>query len=347
MTSSSPSSRQWWQGLILVLLATFFLSLQNNLVKVAQSTKLIPILGGLFQAGGYVHASSNPFQIPLLVLLVRITFLLPILWAILPRLKPGAWAEARQVVTGEDRNLKLRIIAAGVFLFLSQTTNYYAIAKLGPATAVTIFFIYPTVTTLLAWWLFGERPSGKQWLAILLIYIGCAWLAFKIPVATFGTDIGKVFSSLASADPSGLIAAVTAGVVFALEGVIAQSCFGKINPATFTGLVFTVEWIVLSLMCIPIVHLSLNVGLLVMGLLLCFATLSGYLFNNFGIRAIGAAPTAIIGASGPAVTALLGLLLLSDGLKQEQWLAIALVTVGVVLMNLARRAPKLAKAEGS
>src|SRR5579883_771034 len=345
MSNLSPSgttngeanaSKQWWRGLVLVLLATLFLSLQNNLVKIAQAPAPIPVVGGL-QVGGYVTPDPhNPFQVPLLVLLVRITFLLPLLWAILPRLKPGAWAEARQVVTSDDQILKLRIVAAGFFLFCSQTLNYFAIAKLGPATAVTIFFIYPTITTLLAWWFFGERPSWQQWVAIVLIYLGCAWLAFKIPVETFGTDLPKALASFSNADPLGLLAAVGSGTVFALEGVIAQSCFRKINPATFTGLVFTVEWLVLSGFALFVIHVSLNGGLLVMGLLLCFATLAGYLFNNFGIREIGAAATAIIGSSGPAVTAILGLIMLSDVLKVQQWAAIGLVTVGVILMNLAQ-----------
>lgn len=284
-TPSDPISttKQWWRGLALVLLATLFLSLQNNLVKLAQAPTPIPVFGGM-QAGGYVTPDPhNPFQVPLLVLLVRITFLLPLLWVLLPSLRPGSWQEARQVVMGREHTLKLRIVAAGVFLFLSQTLNYFAIAKLGPATAVTLFFIYPTVTPLLAWWCFGERPAWRQWVAIVLIYLGCAWLAFKIPIAALGTDLPKALVSFTMADPLGLLAAVSAGAMFALEGIIAQACFRKINPATFTSLVFTVKWLVLSGFALFVIHISINSGLLVLGLLLYLATLSGYLFNNFGI----------------------------------------------------------------
>jgi threonine/homoserine efflux transporter RhtA len=64
--------------------------------------------------------------------------------------------------------------------------------------------------------------------------------------------------------------------------------------------------------------------------------LIGYLFNNFGIRAIGTASTAVIGSSGPAVTAILSLAILGDLLTGGQWSAILLVTFGVLLMNLAR-----------
>ncbi len=323
--SSSSAARKWWRGFILVLLATLCLSLQNILVKIAQSPKPLAVLGGLFHLGGYVTPDpNNPFQVPFLVLLIRISFVVPLLWLALPKLRPGALSEVKQIVSGPDQTLKLRIVMAGFFLFLSQTCIYLAINRVGPATAVTIFFIYPTVTTLLAWWLFGNRPSWQQWVAIVLIYVGCTWLAFSIPNATFKTD------------SFGLLAAVISGIVFALEGIIAQSCLSRVNPATFTGMVFTVEWLVLLVVSLPFIHIDLNRGLLLMGLLLCFATLSGYLFNNFGIQAIGAAATAIVGSSGPAVTAILGVLLLTDQLFLAQWLAILLVTAGVGLMNLAR-----------
>lgn len=326
MTISSPASasREWWRGLALVLLATLALSLQNVLARVAQSPKTLAILGGITQLGGYVDPGANKLHISLLVLLLRVGFVVPILWLILPTIKPGAWQEARQVLNGSDRGLKLRIVTAGLLLFVSQTSIYLAIASVGPATAVTIFFIYPTVTTLLAWRLFGERPSWQQWLAIALIYVGCIWLSFSVPNAKFQGDL------------TGIATAVVSGVVFAMEGVIAQSCFSKINPATFTGMIFTVELIALSAVTLPFIPLDINSGLVLMGGLLCLATLSGYLFNNFGIKTIGAASTAIIGSSGPAVTALLGLVILSDRLNLTQWEAILIVTIGVILMNWAK-----------
>lgn len=327
--SGSKSSVQWWQGFGLVLLATLALSLQNVLARVAQSPKPLSIFGSLLHLGGYVEPTADKLQVALLVLLLRISFVIPILWLLLPMIKSGAWQEARQVVTGQDQKLKWKIILAGFFLFLSQTSIYFSISNVGPATAVTIFFIYPTVTTLLAWRIFGDRPSWQKWAAIVLIYIGCTWLAFSAPNTTFNTNL------------LGIVSAILSGIVFAMEGIIAQSCFNKVSPATFTGLIFTVEWLFLL-----IVHLlttttaanpvPLNSGLILMGALLSLATLSGYLFNNFGIRAIGAASTAVIGSSGPAVTAILSLLMLGDLLAGGQWLAILLVTFGVLLMNLAR-----------
>ncbi|TYQ27894.1 DMT family transporter [Pseudanabaena sp. UWO310] len=324
-TSSTPSS-QWWRGLIMVLLATLFLSIQNVLVRIVQYNGKYPlkILGGLIPSNVYVDADpANPLQVPLLVLLVRIAFVVPLLWTVLPVLRPGSEEQALSVLRGYNPKLLMKVIAAGLLLFLSQTGTYLAVSIVGPATALTVFFIYPVVTTLLAWRLFGDRPSWKQWLAIGLIISGCTWVLFStVPGAAFKSDI------------VGLISAAFAGIVFALEGVIAQSCFNKINPATFTGLIFTVEFVILLIVCVAFIHINLSQGLIIMGLLLCFSTLFGYLFNNFGIKAIGAASTAIIGSSGPAVTAILSVLILND--KIPSWIAIFLVTIGVVLMNLEK-----------
>ncbi len=370
---------RWWLGVSLVLLATLCLSLQNVFARIAQSVKPLTLLGGL-QLGGYIPADADKIQVSLLVLFLRISFVLPILWLMLVAFRRATVGEVRQIVRQGDRSLQLRIVAAGFFLFLSQTSIYFSIANVGPATAVTIFFIYPTVTTLLAWKFFGDRPSLAQWLAIGLIYLGCTWLTFAPVFPQVFPSAAPTAPTLSSPAPSpstlsspstlpspsspplpppppkapptptgqaiGIAAAVLSGIVFAIEGVLAQSCFKRVNPATFTGMIFTVEWIFLAIVhfssrLIFTKELGINNGLVLMGALLSLATLSGYLFNNFGIREIGAASTAIIGSSGPVVTALLVVLIIanplpSDRLILEKWLAILVVTLGVLLMNLAK-----------
>lgn len=370
--SDSKPSTQWLKGLGLVLLATLALSLQNVIARIATSPAPIPILGGIFQLGGYIAPDADKLQVSLLVLLLRVTCVVPLLWLVLPIIKPGAWQEAKDVIIGEDRGLKLRIMTAGLLLFLSQTGTYLAIREVGPAIAVTIFFIYPTVTTLLAWKIFKDKPSWQQWVAIGLIYSGCTWLSFApkpqqktaspaavssvtmtTPTKVKGVPVAPANAPSISPNPAlksnapksgisplGVIEAMLAGIVFAMEGIIAQSCFSKVNPAVFTGMIFSVEWVALLAVTIPFNHVPVNTGLMLMGGLLSLATLSGYLFNNFGIRAIGAASTAVIGSSGPAVTAILALVIIGDLLSLQNWLAILVVTIGVVLMNIAKAMKK-------
>jgi drug/metabolite transporter (DMT)-like permease len=369
--TKSNLSSQWWRGLGFVLLATLALSLQNVIARIATSTSSKKILGGIFELGGYVAADADKLQVSLLVLLLRVSFVVPLLWLLLFITRAGVFGEVKQIVTGSDRTLKIKIVAAGLLLFLSQTGTYLAIKDVGPAIAVTVFFIYPTATTLLAWKIFGDRPSWKQWFAIGLIYAGCTWLTFAPrplppkPVQTSPTSAiianpDKPKSSLPETKPApnlgasvppappakpaqssssfaiGVIEAMLAGIVFAMEGILAQSCFSKMNPAVFTGMIFSVEWVALLAVTVPFNTLPLNSGLFLMGGLLSLATLSGYLFNNFGIKLIGAASVAIIGSSGPAVTSILAVLILNEALTGENWLAIILVTIGVILMNLAK-----------
>lgn len=377
--SSSNLSSQWLKGLGFVLLATLALSLQNVIARVATSPSAKKILGGIFELGGYVTPDADKLQVALLVLLLRVSFVVPLLWLLLSITRSGVFGEVKQIVTGGDRTLKIKIVSAGLLLFLSQTGTYLAIKDVGPAIAVTVFFIYPTATTLLAWKIFGDRPSWKQWFAIGLIYAGCAWLTFaphplppktaqvppapsivatspatsattsalaksSIPDAKQAPNVGvntspappKSAPPINSSFAIGVIEAMLAGIVFAMEGIIAQSCFGKMNPAVFTGMIFSVELVALLAVTLPFNTLPLNSGLFLMGGLLSIATLSGYLFNNFGIKLIGAASVAIIGSSGPAVTSILAVVILSETLTAENWLAILLVTIGVVLMNLAK-----------
>ncbi len=370
----SNLSSEWLKGLGFVLLATLALSLQNVIARIATSTSSKKILGGIFELGGYVTADADKLQVSLLVLLLRVSFVVPLLWLLLFITRAGVFGEVKQIVTGSDRPLKIKIVVAGLLLFLSQTGTYLAIKDVGPAIAVTVFFIYPTATTLLAWKIFGDRPSWQQWFAIGLIYAGCTWLTFAphpplpkpvqaLPTPAIVTttspsksslsetkqapNIGESVTTTRPAKPVtqssssfaiGVIEAMLAGIVFAMEGIIAQSCFGKMNPAVFTGMIFSVEWVALLAVTLPFNTLPINSGLVLMGGLLSLATLSGYLFNNFGIKLIGAASVAIIGSSGPAVTSILAVLVLTESLTGENWLAIIVVTIGVILMNLAKAA---------
>lgn len=129
----------------------------------------------VFLNWGIYCPNADKLQVSLLVLLLRVSCVVPLLWLVLPIIKPGA-SQAKDVIIGEDRGLKLRIITRRCCC-LSRTGTYLAIEE-SATIAVTIFFIYPTVTTLLAWKVFKDKPSWQQWVAIGLIYSGCTWLSF-------------------------------------------------------------------------------------------------------------------------------------------------------------------------
>ena len=61
-------------------------------------------------------------------------------------LYPRTWSDVRKFSRSGDRDLWLKVIGSGFFLFLSQVLIYIAFGNLSAGVALTIFFIFPSVT---------------------------------------------------------------------------------------------------------------------------------------------------------------------------------------------------------
>ncbi|MBC6475490.1 MAG: hypothetical protein GDA48_24030 [Hormoscilla sp. GM102CHS1] len=64
-------------------------------------------------------------------------------------------------------------MGSGFFLFLSQVCIYIAIGNIPIGVALTLFFIYPIVTVLASWGMFGDRPTIIRIIAMFVIGWGC------------------------------------------------------------------------------------------------------------------------------------------------------------------------------
>jgi len=157
----------WWIGFILVLGASVVLSLQNILVKIIFSNSSV---FGLFNFGGLIKATvPNSFML----LLLRMLFATPIMWIVAKFIfRVDVLRDFQQLLTPNRRLLFWRVSFSALLQFASFALIYVALGILNPGLAVTLFFIFPTVTVLLAWLLFGDRPSKERWLVIGLIYFG-------------------------------------------------------------------------------------------------------------------------------------------------------------------------------
>jgi drug/metabolite transporter (DMT)-like permease len=88
-------------------------------------------------------------------------------------------------------------------------------------------------------------------------------------------------------------------------------------------------------------------NLLAAGAWLGVLTLFSYLLNNFAIRYAGASLASIVGATGPAITALLALVLIGEALLTRQWLGMSLVVIGVLGLNVEKTIVARKKAAAS
>lgn len=322
-----PAKRlnDWWFGFILVLGASVVLSLQNILVRIIFSNSSIL---GLFNFGGLIKASvPNSFML----LLLRMLFATPIMWLVAKFVfRVDVLRDFQQLLTPNRRLLFWRVAFSALLQFTSFAFIYVALGILNPGLAVTLFFIFPTVTVLLAWLLFGDRPSKERWLVIGVIYVGIM-LTYNI----FG---------VAKPDTWGVIAAMLSGISFAGYIITSQACFKQLNPVSFTSINFAII-LLLCLGTLPftLASISLNGSLIFMCFLIALTTLSGYLLTSFGTKLMGAAQASIVSASGPVFTTFLAFTILGSKLEFIQLFGIFLVTAGVGLLSLQNMYKKAAK----
>lgn len=312
-------------GLLFILLSTLALSLHNVVVGIVGGPTSI---FGIFNLGHFITLDS--FSDSLLILWLRMLVVVPVMLLIAKSLYPPVWHDVRQFFLSKDRKLMWMVIGSGSFLFGSQVFIYLAIAATSPGVAVTILFMYPLLTVPLAWFLFGDRPTLLRVGVMLAILLGVILTAF--PRLTATTNISA----------SGIFAAVLSGVLFALYLVSMQISFRKLHPVPVSFIQFVTIFVLTNIMLLPfgVQEPPKNlVGLLIGGLFLGTLTLIGYLFNNLGVKLMGAARASIVASSGPALTALLAFLITpSDrtALQTVQIFGILLVTTAVIALSFEK-----------
>lgn len=313
-------------GILTVLLSAFILTFQNITVRVLFSEHLVL---GLFLLGGYVKPD---LQNSLLLMFMRMLLVVPLMASLAFKLYPSAFQEFRDLFRRDtydaqrDRtDVLLQALGCGVLMFVYIALLYIAIGLIPTGIAMTLFFTYPVFTALLAWKFFGERPTFFRWL-VMGIILGGGILTIPQPSATHNTDTITI----------GIVTSISSGIVYAFYKVIAQKCLEKFHPVAFTWISFTCT-LLFSGICLlfwPLPTTQLNwtplwIGSIFSGLV----SFIGHTFNNVGIRMIGATKASIIGASSPALTALVAWVTISETLNLIQGLGISIVTLGIALLS--------------
>lgn len=328
---SSPkpqkSASQVQVGLILALLSAAALSLFNVCIKIIFNTPPQPhqIFGGLFSMSGLVNPNFGNSLLILLLRLIVVMLLMPIVATFL---YPAVWSDIERFIKSKDFSLWWKVIGSAFFLFLSQVLIYISIGNIPTGIAITIFFIYPIITVLLSWVLFGDRPSIVRTCAMVIIGLGA------ILVLPSGTGNYQ----------QGVLAGVGAGITFSGYVLLTQMSAGKLHPIPFSLINFAGIFVfsALGLIMPKPIEWSANIdttvwsGLIVGGIFLGILTLSSYVLNSFAIRFAGAARASIIGTFGPALTALLALFTIGEVLGVKQVFGIILVIIGVAAMSFER-----------
>ncbi|HEY9764297.1 MAG TPA: EamA family transporter [Trichocoleus sp.] len=321
------------RGLLFIICSTLTLSIHNVVVGIigygGQLFGQIPI-SGIFQ-----------LNIPnsLMLLWLRMIVVLPLMALVAGYLYPNVWREIRMLIRGPDRRPLFQVMASGSFLFMSQVLIYKAISDVGPGVAVTLLFMYPLITVPLTWFLFGDKPTPLRLVVMSAITMGIVF-----------TALPRISSDLLGGGVSawGIGAALLSSAAFAMFLISMQLSYQRLHPVPVSLMQFSTIFVLTSLILIvgsffglhPAVPSSpggLYVGALILGTL----TLLGYLFNNYGVKLMGAAQASIVSSSGPVTTAILAYLITpgeKSALQFIQWIGVILVTLGVISLSFERLA---------
>lgn len=320
-------------GLVFIICSTLALSVHNVLVGI------IGYGGNIF--GQFAIPGIFPLNIPnsLMLLWLRMLVVLPLMAIVAGKLYPATWKDIRHFLGAEDKRPIFQVIASGGFLFMSQVLIYKSISEVGPGVAVTLLFMYPLITVPLAWFLFGDRPTSLRAVVMFAITIGVVLTALP----RISADLAGVGGAVS---PWGILAALLSSGTFALYLISMQLSFRKLHPVPVSLCQFTTIFVLTSVILIVGSFFGLQTaepssygGLYLGGVLLGGLTLLGYLFNNYGVRFMGAAQASIVASSGPVLTAIMAYLITpgeKSMLQFIQWIGVTLVTLGVLALSLER-----------
>lgn len=323
-----PKEGQVVTGLLLAFLSACVLSLFNVTLKILLKLSPEPrLVLDMFPVDGLITPGLGNSLLILFLRMIVVMLVFPILATFL---YPSVWSDLKRFIESNDYDHMLKVVGSGFFLFLSQVCIYIAIGNIPTGIAITIFFIYPIVTVFASWALFGDRPNLARIIAMAVILAG-GIMALPQGGVEGNTQLG-------------ISAAIGAGITFAGYVLLVGMGTKKLHPIPFSLVSFAAIFVFsgISLMFpLPpelgvVIEPNTQTGLLIGGSILGLLTLGSYLLNNFAIRFAGPALASIVGASGPALTALFGLFLIAEALKMQQWVGLGLVTLGVLGMSLER-----------
>ncbi len=321
-------------GLLFVLLSTGVISLYNVAIKVIFNSD--SLIFGAFEVQGLLTPTLGN---SLLILMLRMLVVVPLMLVLAPILYPQVWQDLQNFAeslrtksrstNAKSKQVLLLSIVSGCFLFLSQVLIYIAISQIATGVAIALLFVYPAISALLAWSLLREQPTSFRFGAIASIFVG----QMMILAGDTGVGTGNAFV--------GSIAALVSGIAFAFYIILTRICASKLHPVPFTLINFA-TMLVLSLvgLIIPLpITWSLQVNpnklleLILSAFILGVLTLFGYVFNNIGVRKLGATRSAIIGATVPVLTVILTGLIIQETLQPAQVLGVLLVTAGAAAIS--------------
>jgi drug/metabolite transporter (DMT)-like permease len=305
LNKSATNSNISWAGIILTIVGSIFFSTKAVIVKYAFSKTEIDAVS---------------------LLAVRMLFSLPFYIG-------AAWLTARHKNNVKmTRSQWMAVIGLGIFgYYLSSLFDFMGLKYISAGLERLILFLYPTFVALINVFLFKEKISRLQKIALLLTYGGIV-LAY-IGELTFNVHTPKFFL--------GSLLIFTCSITFAIYIVGSGRVIPIVGATKFTA------YVMLASTFGVFTHFIIagNYGIMNRsgdfigyGLLLgIIATVIPSFLISFGTNKIGANNVAIISSIGPVSTILQAHFILGEPVFVAQIIGTLMVVGGVVLIGWRSR----------
>jgi drug/metabolite transporter (DMT)-like permease len=266
---------------------------------------------GIFYRYAAVPAESAAF--------FRCVYGLPILIAL-------GWVEHRRH-GGMPRNTVIVSAIAGLFFAADLGFWHHAIEAVGAGLATVLANLQVIVVGLVAWLLFGERPSRSTLVAVPVVLVGVVLISGAVGSDAYGSNpaLGVILGLLTAVAYGGYLLAIRRG---GLDGGRAA------GPLAISTLSTAVASLVAGA---PLGELQLVPSWPAHGWLIVYGLTAqslGYLLISISLPRLPAVLTSIILLSQPVATVALGMVLLGEAPSIAQLLGVGLVVGGIAVATV-------------
>lgn len=247
----------------------------------------------------------------------------------LPLLAALAFAERRRFGRRTPRERALAL-AAGVFFAADLVFWHHAIAAVGAGLATVIANVQVVLVPFVAWLVLEERPGGRTIAAVPIVLTGVVMISGLVGAGAYGDNppLGVLFGVATALSYSAFLLILRAG------NRDVRRPAGPLLDATAASALVTlpIGW--------ALGELELAPAWPAHGWLVTLALTSqvvGWLLISVALPRVPAALTSIVLTLQPALSVVLGIVLLSEEPSSVQLAGIAVILSGVLLATAGRR----------
>ncbi len=247
----------------------------------------------------------------------------------LPVLGFLAYREDRAYGPRPRRN-RMLAASAGIFFAADLVSWHYAIEFVGAGLGTVLANLQVVVVAFVAWWLLGERPDRRIFLAIPILLSGVVLISGVVGEGAFGSDplLGVLFGIGTSIAYAGFI------LLLRQSSKDLRRPAGPLTDATAVAAVASMA------AGFVIGDLDLTPGWPAQGwlvLLALTAQVAGWLLITVSLPRLPAVVTSMVLVLQPLATLMLGAWILGERPSAAQLAGCGLVLVGVLIGTAGRR----------